>query len=92
MTSGALIFGMLPTVLFHGVGSEFRAPMAMITIGGLLTSTLLTLVVVPVVYSLVDGATVWLTRVLKPAKARAASVRMSRMATASAQRGTTPPG
>jgi len=57
MTSGALIFGMLPTVLSGGVGSEFRAPMAMITIGGLLTSTLLTLVVVPVVYSVVDRAT-----------------------------------
>ncbi|MBW2229460.1 MAG: efflux RND transporter permease subunit [Deltaproteobacteria bacterium] len=75
MTSGALIFGMLPTVLFHGVGSEFRAPMAMITIGGLLTSTLLTLVVVPVVYSLVDDATLWLTRLLAPAKTRLSRVR-----------------
>jgi HAE1 family hydrophobic/amphiphilic exporter-1 len=62
MTSGALICGMLPTVLSHGVGSEFRAPMAMITIGGLLTSTLLTLVVVPVVYSLVDAATIRIQR------------------------------
>jgi HAE1 family hydrophobic/amphiphilic exporter-1 len=75
MTSGALIFGMLPTVLLGGVGSEFRAPMAMITIGGLLTSTLLTLVVVPIIYSLVDGATVWLTRLLRPAKTRLDRVR-----------------
>jgi HAE1 family hydrophobic/amphiphilic exporter-1 len=92
MTSGALIFGMLPTVLFHGVGSEFRAPMAMITIGGLLTSTLLTLVMVPVVYSLMDGATIWLTRLLRPAKTRVASVPMGRMASVPAQRSSTPPG
>jgi HAE1 family hydrophobic/amphiphilic exporter-1 len=72
MTSGALIFGMLPTVLFHGVGSEFRAPMAMITIGGLVTSTLLTLVMVPVVYSLVDGGTERLKRMLRPARTRIA--------------------
>jgi HAE1 family hydrophobic/amphiphilic exporter-1 len=57
MTSGALIFGLLPVVFSNSFGSEFRAPMAMITIGGLLTSTALTLVVVPVVYDLVDRAT-----------------------------------
>jgi multidrug efflux pump subunit AcrB len=57
MTSGALIFGMLPMVLTEAIGAEFRAPMAAITIGGLITSTLLTLIVVPVVYSVVDAAT-----------------------------------
>ncbi|MBW1685232.1 MAG: efflux RND transporter permease subunit [Deltaproteobacteria bacterium] len=72
MTSGALICGMLPTVLSSGVGSEFRAPMAMITIGGLLTSTLLTLVVVPVVYSLVDGASVRLQRLFTRVRSGAA--------------------
>jgi hydrophobic/amphiphilic exporter-1 (mainly G- bacteria), HAE1 family len=56
MTSGALVFGMLPTVLSQGVGVEFRAPMATIMIGGLITSTALTLLVVPVVYSLLDSA------------------------------------
>jgi HAE1 family hydrophobic/amphiphilic exporter-1 len=60
MTSGALIFGMLPMVLTEATGSEFRAPMAAITMGGLFTSTLLTLIVVPVVYSVVDAGTVWL--------------------------------
>jgi HAE1 family hydrophobic/amphiphilic exporter-1 len=60
MTSGALIFGMLPMVLTEAIGAEFRAPMAAITIGGLFTSTLLTLIVVPVVYSVVDAGTVWL--------------------------------
>jgi len=57
MTSAALIFGLLPLALSDATGSEFRAPMAIIVIGGLVTSTLLTLVVVPVFYSLVDVAT-----------------------------------
>ena len=55
MTSAALVIGMLPMVLSDAVGAEFRAPMGMITIGGLITSTLLTLVVVPVVYMVVDA-------------------------------------
>jgi HAE1 family hydrophobic/amphiphilic exporter-1 len=55
MTTGALIFGLLPVAFSASSGSEFRAPMAMITVGGLLTSTLLTLVVVPVVYCLLDS-------------------------------------
>jgi HAE1 family hydrophobic/amphiphilic exporter-1 len=59
MTSCALICGMLPVVLTNALGSEFRAPMGMITIGGLLTSTLLTLVVVQVIYSLIEAATTW---------------------------------
>ena len=54
MTTGALVFGMAPVAFGGSSGSEFRAPMGMITIGGLLTSTLLTLVVVPVVYGLLD--------------------------------------
>jgi hypothetical protein len=57
MTSAALIFGLLPLALSNATGAEFRAPMAIIVIGGLVTSTALTLVVVPVFYSLVDGAT-----------------------------------
>ncbi|MFA5863996.1 MAG: efflux RND transporter permease subunit [Phycisphaerae bacterium] len=54
MTTFAMIFGMLPTALGTGSGSESRAPMAVAVIGGLTTSTLLTLVVVPVVYTLMD--------------------------------------
>ncbi|HTL51939.1 MAG TPA: efflux RND transporter permease subunit [Planctomycetota bacterium] len=54
MTTLAMIFGMLPIALGTGSGSESRAPMAVAVIGGLTTSTLLTLIVVPVVYSLVD--------------------------------------
>jgi HAE1 family hydrophobic/amphiphilic exporter-1 len=56
MTSAALIFGLLPLALSNATGAEFRAPMAIIVIGGLVTSTALTLVVVPVFYSLVDDA------------------------------------
>ena len=54
MTSMAMIFSMLPLALGLGSGAELRAPMAYATIGGLITSTLLTLVVVPVIYSLLD--------------------------------------
>ncbi|HET7319483.1 MAG TPA: efflux RND transporter permease subunit [Nitrospirota bacterium] len=54
MTTAAMVFGMLPTALKIGEGAESRAPMAITVIGGLITSTLLTLVVIPVVYTLVD--------------------------------------
>lgn len=54
MTTTAMIFGMLPLALGLGSGSETRAPMAHAIIGGLVTSTLLTLVVVPIIYTLLD--------------------------------------
>ncbi|HQH73875.1 MAG TPA: efflux RND transporter permease subunit, partial [bacterium] len=54
MTTFAIIFGMLPGALGTGEGSESRAPMSIGVIGGLTTSTLLSLVVVPVVYTLFD--------------------------------------
>jgi hydrophobic/amphiphilic exporter-1 (mainly G- bacteria), HAE1 family len=54
MTTLAMIFGMLPLALAIGAGAEFRAPLARAVIGGLITSSLLTLVVVPVVYTLFD--------------------------------------
>ena len=59
MTTLAMIFGMLPTALALGAGSEFRAPMAHAVIGGLITSTLLTLIVVPVVYTYLDDFGAW---------------------------------
>ena len=57
MTTLALILGMLPVALGLGAGGSFRAPMAVAVIGGLVTSTLLTLLVVPTAYSLLDMAT-----------------------------------
>ena len=55
MTTGAMIFGMAPVALGVSEGGELRAPMAIAVIGGLITSTLLTLVVVPVAYTLIDS-------------------------------------
>jgi HAE1 family hydrophobic/amphiphilic exporter-1 len=54
MTTVAMIFGMLPLAFAIGAGAEERAPMARAVIGGLITSTVLTLFVVPVVYSILD--------------------------------------
>ncbi len=54
MTTFAMIFGMMPVAFAVSEGSEFRAPMGQAVIGGLITSTLLTLFVVPVVYSILD--------------------------------------
>ena len=54
MTSSAAILGMIPIALALGKGSETNAPMATVVIGGLLTSTFLTLFVVPTVYTLFD--------------------------------------
>jgi HAE1 family hydrophobic/amphiphilic exporter-1 len=54
MTTLATIFGMLPVALRIGRASELRAPMAIVVIGGLLLSTVLTLVVIPVLYTLFD--------------------------------------
>ncbi len=54
MTTLSLILGMLPVASGLGAGGSFRAPMAIAVIGGLVTSTLLTLLVVPTAYSLLD--------------------------------------
>lgn len=62
MTTLAMIFGMMPLFLALGAGAEMRAPMARAVVGGLLTSTLLTLLVVPVMYTLMDDFGSWLKR------------------------------
>ena len=54
MTTLTAVFGFLPLALAFGQGAEVRSPMAITVIGGLLVSTLLTLVVIPVVYDLLD--------------------------------------
>jgi HAE1 family hydrophobic/amphiphilic exporter-1 len=59
MTTMAMIFGMLPTALKLGRGSEMRAPMAIAVIGGLIVSTLLTLLMIPVTYTLMDDFVNW---------------------------------
>lgn len=62
MTASAAILGMLPIATGIGEGSEVQAPMATAVIGGLITSTFLTLFVVPVVYSALDGLARFLAR------------------------------
>ncbi|HNH43157.1 MAG TPA: efflux RND transporter permease subunit, partial [Agitococcus sp.] len=54
MTTMAMVMGMMPLALGLGDGAEQRAPMAHAIIGGVITSTLLTLIVVPVVYTYLD--------------------------------------
>ncbi len=60
MTTVAMAAGMLPTALALEKGAEFRQPMAVAVIGGLITSTILSLVLVPVVYEIVDDFERWL--------------------------------
>ena len=62
MTTLAMVFGMLPLALGLGEGASQRAPMAHAVIGGLISSTLLTLVVVPVVLVYIDRIGQWATR------------------------------
>lgn len=60
MTTVAMIAGMTPIAMGIGAGSEVRMTMAIAVIGGLITSTFLTLLVVPVVFTLVDDFSNWL--------------------------------
>jgi HAE1 family hydrophobic/amphiphilic exporter-1 len=60
MTTLAMMAGMAPTAFTLGKGSEFRQPMAVAVIGGLITSTILSLLLVPVVYEFVDDFERWL--------------------------------
>ena len=62
MTTLAMIFGMVPLAFALTEGSEQRAPMGQAVIGGVITSSLLTLVVVPVVYCYLDDLANWLRR------------------------------
>ena len=78
MTTFAMAAGMLPTALGLGEGSEFRQPMAVAVIGGLITSTGLSLLLVPVVYEVVDDFEQWLrprlTRFVTPRETRREAV------------------
>ena len=62
MTTLAMIFGMVPLAFALSEGSEQRAPMGQAVIGGVITSSLLTLVVVPVIYCYLDDLAVWARR------------------------------
>ena len=62
MTTIAMGAGMLPIALGLGTDPSFRAPMAIVVIGGLITSTFLSLLVVPVVFTYVDDMVQWFAR------------------------------
>ena len=68
MTSAAMVLGMLPTAVSTSEGSEFRAPMAIAIVGGVISSTFLSLVVVPVAYLTLEDALGWLRRRLRRAE------------------------
>jgi HAE1 family hydrophobic/amphiphilic exporter-1 len=68
MTTLAMIFGMVPLAFALTEGSEQRAPMGQAVIGGVITSSLLTLVVVPVVYCYLDDFANWINRKWHTAK------------------------
>ena len=55
MTGTLAMLGLLPMALSHGIGSETQKPLAVVIIGGLISATLLTLFVLPVVYILFEG-------------------------------------
>ena len=65
MTTIAMGAGMLPIALGLGVDPSFRAPMAIVVIGGLITSTFLSLLVIPVLFTYVDDAVQGLQRLLR---------------------------
>ncbi len=65
MTALATIAGMLPIAMELGAGSQVRSPMAIAVIGGFTTSTLLTLVVVPVIFTYVDGFQNWARQLMR---------------------------
>jgi HAE1 family hydrophobic/amphiphilic exporter-1 len=62
MTTVAMVAGMVPSALGLGDGGEFRAPMAIGVIGGLIVSTLLSLVFVPSFYTVMDDVSGWFAR------------------------------
>ncbi len=62
MTTIAMIAGMSPIALGLGAGSEARSPMAISVIGGLISSTVFTLVVIPVVFTYIDDCQTWLRK------------------------------
>ncbi len=65
MTTAAIVFAMLPILLGRGAGAEVRAPLAAVIIGGNITSTLLTLILVPVIYNFFDGGSGLVSRWLR---------------------------
>jgi HAE1 family hydrophobic/amphiphilic exporter-1 len=75
MTTLAMVFGMVPLAFAVTEGSEQRAPMGQAVIGGVIASSLLTLVVVPVIYGFMDDIAAWVRRLWGPQKVAASPPR-----------------
>ena len=67
MTTLALVAGMVPVALGYGEGADFRAPLGRAVIGGVIASTVLTLLVIPTVYEIFDDWREWLMSKFRPA-------------------------
>ena len=65
MTSATMIVGMLPSALSLGEGSEIKSSMALVVIGGMIASTILTPIILPVVYTLLDDFKNYMLRKIK---------------------------
>jgi HAE1 family hydrophobic/amphiphilic exporter-1 len=75
MTTFALVAGMVPVAMGGGEGGDFRAPLGIAVIGGVVTSTLLTLLVIPTVYEILADSRDWLgLKLLGPRKEKAKHV------------------
>jgi HAE1 family hydrophobic/amphiphilic exporter-1 len=74
MTAFSMIFGVLPAAIGVGPGAESRQPMALATAAGMFSSTLLTLLVVPVFYLVLDDAATWLRTRWRAGRAGAGTV------------------
>ena len=75
MTTFALIAGMIPVALGHGEGADFRAPLGRAVIGGVITSTVLTLLVIPTVYEILDEMKEWAAEKFRGRKPAAPGLR-----------------
>ena len=73
MTAFSTIAGILPIAIGFGAGAESRRPMGVAVVGGMLTSTFLTLLIIPVVYTLFSDFGAWLRRVFHREKAEVAA-------------------
>jgi len=69
MTTFALVAGMMPIALGRGEGSQFRAPLGVAVIGGVIASTLLTLLVIPTFYEIMDDTREWMFSFFRRGKA-----------------------
>jgi HAE1 family hydrophobic/amphiphilic exporter-1 len=88
MTTIALIAGMIPVALGSGEGADFRAPLGIAIIGGVITSTFLTLLVIPTVYEILDDWRLKLNALFKfPERPKTEEYAIPREARASARTG-----